>query len=113
MIPPFLKRQLLAFDGLLTIASMCYIFITGILMVVIIPCIMMLVKWRYDNGYSTMTTELFWDTIPSWTGDLWSVAGTLMALLIIWIGLNFIHYGSSLIYSLWIEEQKINYPLEH
>ena len=113
MIPPFLKRQLLANDINLVIVSGCFAFVTLLLTYLIYPMMIFLIQYNFDNGTSLLTVDMWVENLPSWVAPAYGLVGTLLLILLIWAIICAVQYTITHVYLYWKSEQVKKYPLEH
>jgi CDP-diglyceride synthetase len=113
MIPPFLKRQLLANDIYLVVASGCFAFVAMLLTYLIYPMMIFLIQYNFDKGISSLTVNMWMENLPSWVEPAYNLVGTLLLILIIWAIVCAVQRAVALVYLYWQSEQAEKYPLEY
>jgi mannose/fructose/N-acetylgalactosamine-specific phosphotransferase system component IIC len=106
-----IDKQLREIDINLTISAVLFFFWVIILSIIIYPLFSLLVDNRFDDGESTMTTDIWNASLPDWLITAYDYLGYFISALGIWIILNLIH-GICLVIDAYQHKKKVKYQYQ-
>ena len=115
-ISEFIDKDLISLDRSLIVVSICFLTISFYAQYITTSFAMLLVQWRIDNhiAYNSFATVSdYMDALPSWLPGLYDFLGYLSLALLVWIGINILHWIVSIVYKYWLADQKEKYPLSY